>query len=70
MMTATNANGPFEMGEECWKTRKEKFKEDFSQLTDEDLNFENGKENELLGRIEARLNENCEKGHYIVYHVG
>jgi hypothetical protein len=69
MTIVTKTTGPFEMKENCWDTRKKELKEDFSQLTDSDLNFETGKENELLDRIKARINEGCEVGyHYIVYH--
>jgi len=40
-----------------WDESSKKLKEQFSQLTDADLKFENGKEDELLGRIENKLNK-------------
>ena len=40
-----------------WDEQSKKLKEEFSELTDEDLKFETGKEFELLHRIEARLNK-------------
>ena len=40
-----------------WDEQSKKLKEEFSELTDADLTFENGKETELLTRIEARLNK-------------
>ena len=40
-----------------WNAQSKTLKSKFSALTDEDLKFENGKENELLGRIENRLNK-------------
>ena len=40
-----------------WDEQSKKLKEEFSELTDADLTFENGKEFELLTRIEARLNK-------------
>ena len=40
-----------------WDEQSKKLKEEFSELTDADLKFENGKEFELLTRIEARLNK-------------
>ncbi|HTB30944.1 MAG TPA: hypothetical protein VK808_02905 [Bacteroidia bacterium] len=68
-ITVTKAAGPFEMLGNCWDERKKELKWKHSQLTDADLSFETGKENELLSRIEARLNENRADGHhYIVYH--
>jgi len=40
-----------------WDASSKKLKEQFSQLTDADLKFEAGKENELLNRIETRINK-------------
>lgn len=40
-----------------WKVQSKELKNKFSQLTDEDLKFENGKENDLLNRVEKRLNK-------------
>ncbi|MGM0479943.1 MAG: hypothetical protein ACQERC_12050 [Bacteroidota bacterium] len=40
-----------------WKTQSKELKNKFSQLTDADLKFENGKENDLLNRVEKRLNK-------------
>ena len=40
-----------------WNVQSKTLKSKFSSLTDEDLKFESGKENELLGRIESRLNK-------------
>lgn len=44
-----------------WSTQAKQLKEKFSQLTDADLKFEVGKENELLGRVETRLNKKREE---------
>ena len=41
-----------------WVAQSKKLKAKFPQLTDSDLKFETGKENELLGRIEKRLGKN------------
>lgn len=41
-----------------WDVQSKKLKEKFSQLTDNDLKYEAGKEVELLTRIETRLNKN------------
>ena len=40
-----------------WDDQSKILKEEFSELTDQDLKFETGKEFELLTRIEARLNK-------------
>lgn len=40
-----------------WNVQSKQLKEKFAQLTDSDLKFEPGKENELIGRIETRLNK-------------
>lgn len=39
-----------------WPRHIKKLGKGFPQLTEEDLHYESGKENELLERIEARLN--------------
>lgn len=44
-----------------WNAQSEQLKEKFSQLTDADLKFEAGKENELLSRVESRLNKKREE---------
>lgn len=44
-----------------WNAQTTILKEKFSQLTDADLKYEPGKENELLARMEARLNKKREE---------
>ena len=44
-----------------WKNQSKNLKTKFSQLTDEDLKFEVGKENDLLNRVGTRLNKNKEE---------
>jgi len=44
-----------------WDTQSKQLKKNYSQLTDADLKFEPGKENELLSRIQTRLNKNREE---------
>ena len=44
-----------------WTTQSKQLKEKFSQLTDSDLKFETGKEDELLTRVATRLNKNREE---------
>lgn len=51
-----NKNGAFKISGN-WAKQSVQLKEKFSQLTDSDLKFEPGKENELLQRVETRLNK-------------
>lgn len=44
-----------------WDVQSKQLKEKYSQLTDSDLKFETGKETELLGRVETRLNKKREE---------
>ncbi len=44
-----------------WSVQSKQLKEKFSQLTDADLKFEAGKENDLLTRVETRLNKKREE---------
>lgn len=51
-----NTNGEFKMAGD-WDAQSKELKGKFSQLTDSDLKFEPGKENDLLKRVETRLNK-------------
>jgi len=44
-----------------WNEMKGKLKQKYAQLTDDDLNFVEGKEDELLGRMQQRLGKNKEE---------
>lgn len=44
-----------------WKRQADKLKEKFPQLTDADLKFESGREDDLLKRVEARLHKKIEE---------
>jgi uncharacterized protein YjbJ (UPF0337 family) len=44
-----------------WAVQSKQLKEKFSQLNDEDLKFEEGKDEELLTRIEKKLNKKREE---------
>ena len=41
-----------------WSTYKDRLQEDYDDLTDEDLQYEQGKESDLMGRIEKRTGMN------------
>jgi uncharacterized protein YjbJ (UPF0337 family) len=44
-----------------WNQIKGKLKQKYAQLTDDDLTFAEGKEDELLGRLQQRLGKNKEE---------
>lgn len=44
-----------------WEKRSQQLKNKFSQLTDADLKFETGKEEDLLKRLETRLSKKREE---------
>ncbi len=44
-----------------WDVQSKQLQEKFSQLTNADLKFEPGKENELLDRMESRLSKKREE---------
>lgn len=44
-----------------WNTVKGALKKRWAQLTDDDLLFEEGKEDDLLGRIQRRTGENRDR---------
>ncbi|WP_149275633.1 CsbD family protein [Pareuzebyella sediminis] len=44
-----------------WNIAKGKLKQEWGELTDDDLDYEEGKEDELLGRIQKRTGESKEK---------
>lgn len=44
-----------------WNEIKGKLKQKYAQLTDDDLTFVEGKEDELFGRLQKRLGKNKEE---------
>jgi len=44
-----------------WNELKGKIKQKYGQLTDDDLHFTEGKEDELLGRLQQKTGETKEK---------
>jgi uncharacterized protein YjbJ (UPF0337 family) len=44
-----------------WNEAKGKLKQKYAQLTDNDLTFSEGKEDEMLGRLQKRLGKNKEE---------
>ena len=44
-----------------WNETAEKLKQKLSNLTDDDLNFPNGKEDEMLGRLKGKVGKTKEE---------
>ena len=49
-----------------WKEQKGKLKQKFATLTDNDLLFEEGKKDEMLGRLQTKLGKTKEELHDII----
>lgn len=52
-----------------WEEKKTKLKQRFVDLTDDDLRYTRGKEEELVGRIQKRLNVPNEIAQKIIRYV-
>jgi uncharacterized protein YjbJ (UPF0337 family) len=48
-----------------WNEQKGKFKQKFATLTDNDLMFEEGKKDEMLGKLQIKLGKTKEELHKI-----
>jgi len=49
-----------------WNEQKGKLKQQFATLTDNDLMFEEGKKDEMLGKIQIKLGKTKEELHAII----
>ena len=49
-----------------WKEKKGKLKQKYAELTDDDLKYAEGKEEELIGRIQQRLGTSKEEARNII----
>lgn len=49
-----------------WKEQKGKLKQKFAALTDNDLLFVEGKQNEMIGRLQIKLGKTKEELHKII----
>jgi uncharacterized protein YjbJ (UPF0337 family) len=49
-----------------WEQQKGKLKQKFATLTDNDLLFSEGKKEEMLGRLQAKLGKTKEELHRII----
>lgn len=58
-MNTTEAKGK-------WNEKKGKLKQKFGALTDNDLMFADGKEEEMLGRLQIKLGKSKEELHKII----
>jgi uncharacterized protein YjbJ (UPF0337 family) len=53
-----------------WNIAKGKLKQKFAELTDDDLRYAEGKENELIGRIQKRTGKTKEEVERVVEECG
>ncbi|MCH7400332.1 CsbD family protein [Belliella kenyensis] len=53
-----------------WNEIKGRLKEKYSTLTDDDLKYEIGKEEELFGRIEKRIGRSRDEFHGLIFRTG
>jgi uncharacterized protein YjbJ (UPF0337 family) len=49
-----------------WNEQKGKLKQQFATLTDDDLMFEEGKKDEMMGRLQKKLGKTKEELHKII----
>jgi uncharacterized protein YjbJ (UPF0337 family) len=49
-----------------WEVQKGKLKQKFGMLTDNDLMFEEGKKEEMLGKLQIKLGKTKEQLHAII----
>ena len=49
-----------------WNVAKGKLKQKYAQLTDDDLVYEKGREDELLGRVQKRVGQTREEVERVV----
>ncbi|MBK6540934.1 MAG: general stress protein CsbD [Flavobacteriales bacterium] len=62
----TSAPGNFTIAPNTWGDKKFKLKNKFGHLNDDDLHFENGKEQEMIGRLCAKLNKSAAEMHALI----
>jgi uncharacterized protein YjbJ (UPF0337 family) len=49
-----------------WNEIKGKLKQQYAQLTDDDLKYAEGKDDELIGRLQKRLGKSAEEVRHIL----
>ena len=59
MVNSTGLNG-------TWLEQKGKLKQKFAALTDNDLMFENGKKDEMIGKLQIKLGKTREEWEKII----
>jgi uncharacterized protein YjbJ (UPF0337 family) len=52
-----------------WNEQKGKLKQKFAVLTDNDLMFEDGKQDEMFGRLQIKLGKTKEELHKIIHGI-
>ena len=51
---------------ENWNEKRDRLRKKYAELTDNDLEYVKGREEELVGRIQERLNTNEEETRHII----
>lgn len=52
-----------------WNEQKGKLKQKFAELTDNDLMFEEGKKDEMLGKLQIKLGKTKEELYNLLGHI-
>ena len=52
-----------------WKEKKGRLRKKYAELTDNDLEYVKGREEELVSRIQERLNTNKEETKHIIHNA-
>lgn len=52
-----------------WNEKKGKLKQQYGQLTDDDLSFQEGKEDELFGRLQKKLGKTKDEVRKIISEI-
>ncbi|MBK7084213.1 MAG: general stress protein CsbD [Flavobacteriales bacterium] len=60
------APATFKIAPNTWGEKKFKLKNKFGHLNDDDLHFENGKEQEMIGSLCAKLNKSAAEMHALI----
>ena len=53
-----------------WNVIKGQLKQQYAQLTDNDLTYVEGKEDELIGRLQKKLGQDKEQVHELIERLG
>jgi uncharacterized protein YjbJ (UPF0337 family) len=66
MMDLTNVEGSWDELKSNWLTIKGKLKQKYAELTEDDLLWQEGKQDELLGKLQVKLSKTREELHKLI----